>query len=734
MVPRWVGTQHHQGTHCLNLQTAKTLLAAALSKLGSYVASDMTDLDTKTQIGFERPAERLGYMPGIDGLRAVAVTLVLLFHADFPWMQGGFLGVSIFFTLSGFLITAVLLREWWSTSTLDGRGFWTRRLRRLTPAAWAVLAGIVLLGVLRVWDDTQLRDLRTDLPWSIADLLNWHFIRVGNSYGDSFSAPSPVEHFWSLAVETQFYALLLILLAVVLFLGRTTPRRVRLNRLITTLLAATVLSATANLLLARNSLDRAYFGTDTRAAEMLIGALLACFTVRTLQLSTRTARKLLSGAGLLAAATLLLLSFQARLDSTWLYPWGLLLTALCTAAVIGSVMQGDAIARALQVRVLVELGKISYGVYLIHWPIFLWLTPQRTSLGLWPLFALRMAIVIPLAVLLFRFVESPIRTGAGFRRPRAVLAVPLAAALLVIGGFGISKGLGPAPEFLQERAMGEISTASPALKSSGRLAASSPTTLPEVAASVQVQPATQMLAPQPRFPLRVLLVGDSVAASLQDALAQSLTDRGIAFGSVATPGCGVIVGVPGSGVDKPIKLSGNVIVAECENSIPQRQNESIAQFKPDLVISMSVWEGISRTVNGVWYRFGTTESDSMLSQLFAETHDRMTAQGAALAWVLMPDTVAGRNTPPGRPTQQDFSSTSHLRELLNQFSTQQSSTTVIDFASIVCPELPCPKTLAGHRLRPMDGLHFEDPEGASYVAEQLADLISKLDLQQITQG
>ncbi|MEX0768101.1 MAG: SGNH/GDSL hydrolase family protein, partial [Microthrixaceae bacterium] len=172
---------------------------------------------------------------------------------------------------------------------------------------------------------------------------------------------------------------------------------------------------------------------------------------------------------------------------------------------------------------------------------------------------------------------------------------------------------------------------------------------------------------------------------------------------------------------------------ECQNSIPQRQNVSVAQFKPDLVISMSVWEGLDRTVNDVWYQFGTTESDELLTQLFADMHGRLTAQGATLAYVLMPDTVAGRNTPAGSPTLRDLSTTSHMRELLQQFASVQTSTTVVDFASVVCPTLPCPEKFDGRNLRPIDGLHFEGTESTNYVGDRLAELISQLDLQQISQ-
>ena len=660
------------------------------------------------------PAEPLQHVPALDGLRAVAVTLVLLYHADFPWMQGGFLGVSVFFTLSGFLITALLLREWWSTSALSSAHFWSRRLKRLTPAAWATIAGVLVLGALGIWDNSQLRDLRSDVPWSMAELVNWHFISTGNSYGSAFSAPSPLEHFWSLAVETQFYALLIVVVTAVLTLGKQRFRRIRLNRLIVTLVVATALSATANFVLARSSIDRAYFGTDTRAAEMLIGALLACFTLRHLQFLAGIRRTLLGILSLFGAAALVLLSSTARLNSAWLYPWGLLGTACCTALIIASILHGGILRRVLQLRGLVALGKISYGVYLIHWPIFLAVTPQRTGLGLWPLFILRMALVIPLAVLLFHFVEQPIRTRSFLLPSRAGLGVSCAAGLVLVSTVALTANLPPAPAFLQQRTLGSISTSRPSPAASETVV-SPDTTSPDA----------------PRSPLRVLLVGDSVAASLQDALAQSLTARGVTFASVAAPGCGVIVGVPGSSRDSPIKMVGNVMVAECENSIPQRQSQSVAEFNPDLVISLSVWEAIDRTVNGVWYKFGTPESDTMLRQLFADTHTRLTSRGAALAWVLMPDTVVASSTPPGRPSAQDLQATAHLRELLKQYQTEQPATTVLDLASVVCPALPCPTQVDGITLRPTDGLHFEGPGSATYVAEQMAALITQMDLNQI---
>ena len=127
---------------------------------------------------------------------------------------------SVFFTLSGFLITSLLLREWNDRGRIDGRRFWVRRLRRLSPAAWSAIALVIALAALGVWDDGQLRSLRGDVPWSLVDLVNWHFVAGGTTYGAAFGAPSPLEHFWSLSVETQFYAALLLVVVGTLSLRR----------------------------------------------------------------------------------------------------------------------------------------------------------------------------------------------------------------------------------------------------------------------------------------------------------------------------------------------------------------------------------------------------------------------------------------------------------------------------------------------------------------------------------
>lgn len=421
-------------------------------------------------------ASTMGHEPALDGLRAVAVMVVVLFHAKFSWIPGGFLGVSTFFTLSGFLITSLLLREWSRRGGLAMRTFWRRRFRRLLPASWATMGLVVLAGVAGVWTVDQQRSLRGDVPFSLAEVVNWHFIASGRTYGSKFEAPSPLEHFWSLAVEQQFYVVLPLLLLGLLTVAkvRRVASPVRLVAAAMTLLV--VVSAVLNGFFARSSLDRAYFGTDTRAAELAAGALLACACVGGFRLRSVLARRVVGVLGVVGLGVSAVLWATVQVSTRWMYPWGFLLTALSSVALILGALQGGPLGRVLSVRPLVWLGGISYGVYLLHWPVFLWLTPQRTQLGEWPLFGLRMAVTVAAAVVMYRFVEHPVRKGDRLAKGRGPVVALVAAVALLATTFFTTNGLA-APSQLQ-------------------VAAATPTTLP------------------PEAPLRVMAVGDRLAGSL----------------------------------------------------------------------------------------------------------------------------------------------------------------------------------------------------------------------------
>ena len=216
-----------------------------------------------------------GRVPALDGLRGLAVAAVLLFHSQFSWARGGFLGVSAFFTLSGFLITSLLLAQRLGPERGQLRTFWIRRARRLLPAALVTLFGVTVYAATVATTD-QLRVLRGDVFAALGYVANWRFYLSGQSYADLFRAPSPVLHFWSLAIEEQFYVVFPLVVAATLWLTRRRSelrRRQALGALLVVGIGASVLAS--RVLYARDGSTRVYYGTDTRAAELLVGALLA---------------------------------------------------------------------------------------------------------------------------------------------------------------------------------------------------------------------------------------------------------------------------------------------------------------------------------------------------------------------------------------------------------------------------------------------------------------------------
>jgi peptidoglycan/LPS O-acetylase OafA/YrhL len=438
---------------------------------------------------------RLPHHPGLDGLRGLAVAAVLFFHGDFPWAEGGYLGVSTFFTLSGFLITGLLLHEHARDARIDLARFWGRRLRRLYPALLAALLGVALFAALVA--DLDLRSgIRRDALAALASISNWRFIHSGQAYVDLFGSPSPVLHTWSLGIEDQFYfAFPLILVALL----RTGGRRALLGGLT----ALSALSVGASLLLHRDPI-RVYYGTDTRIFEILAGALLAVWAATpNAELAVRR-RPHLTLLGLAAAG--LTLAAWNRVDQTtgWLYLGGFAGYGVLSAVLVAAAVAPGPIRSALSWPLLRGLGLISYGVYLYHWPIHLWLSPARTELGPYGLFALRLAVTLAAAIPSYFLLEQPIRRGALPGRSALRLA-PVSIAVVVVALL--------------------VATVAPG--SLGRLAAEQDRSKPE-----RVEPSAA-----PRFgglvrhatggdPLRIFMVGDSLAWDAEPGVFAALRATG----------------------------------------------------------------------------------------------------------------------------------------------------------------------------------------------------------------
>jgi peptidoglycan/LPS O-acetylase OafA/YrhL/lysophospholipase L1-like esterase len=352
------------------------------------------------------------YLPGLDGLRAIAVGAVVAYHVGLGWAQGGLLGVGVFFTLSGYLITDLLLGQQEITDKLQLTDFWLRRARRLLPALFVMLA--VVTAWVTLLDRSQLPAIRGAVVASAGYVSNWWLIAQHSSYFAQFGPPSPLGHLWSLAVEEQFYLIWPWLLWLGLRLRRKHPGTD--TRLAAATLRLAAASAVTMALLYRPGYDptRVYEGTDTRAFALLIGSALAfVWPSRHLRGEiTEGARWVLDGAGFAGLVVFAVLVWRTSEYSAFLYRGGMVLLALGTALMVASTASpASRFGRILGRQPLRWLGVRSYGIYLWHFPIIVLTTPAdgRDTLARG---ALQVAASIGCAALSWRYLEEPIRHGA----------------------------------------------------------------------------------------------------------------------------------------------------------------------------------------------------------------------------------------------------------------------------------------------------------------------------------
>lgn len=371
------------------------------------------------------PVARLPLLPALDGLRALAVTAVLLYHAEVRAVPGGFLGVESFFVVSGYLITGLLWTEAVSTDRMRLPRFWARRARRLLPAL-GVTVFATTAGVLGFYYAEMAAKARGEIVAAATYVSNWYLVFARRSYFEEAGRPSPFRHLWSLAVEEQFYLLFPLLFGVALFLVGRRARRVAVL-----FGAAAALSTVEMWVLYRPGGDpsRVYYGTDTRAAGLLIGVTLALLWRPWERadgglLSSLAGRPLprawpdaLAAAGLAALAVAAVRFEEHR---AYVYRGGIQLVAVATAAVIvGTTGSAGVLRRILGSAPLTAVGRRSYSLYLWHWPVYV---ATRPGLDVpWtagPTLALRLVVTGALAELSYRFVEQPFRRGALGRAAR----------------------------------------------------------------------------------------------------------------------------------------------------------------------------------------------------------------------------------------------------------------------------------------------------------------------------
>lgn len=389
-------------------------------------------------------------LPGLDGLRGIAVLAVIIYHAEASLLVGGFLGVDVFFVLSGFLITSLLIDELARTNNVDRARFYLRRIRRLMPALFLVLFFSVLVSGLFVLDAAY--HVRRDLPWAITFVLNWSYLFFEQSYFVNISRPPLLQHLWSLSIEEQFYVIWPIMLVGLykVKIGNISPRVKIFVASAALAIASTswmIFLSIANGFPIPNDPSRVYFGTDTHAMGLLVGCATAALW-RSEKLNERVTpdrATVMNALGLFSIAGLAYFFLFVSELNEFLYRGGFLVLSILTATlVILAAHPGLKFGTLLGNPVLKWFGDRSYGIYLWHWPIFVLM---RSGIDIqWPeplAFAVKIAIVLVVASLSYRFVEMPIRNGAigtrlaiwraaGVPRPQVKTLFTSAVAVLVL--------------------------------------------------------------------------------------------------------------------------------------------------------------------------------------------------------------------------------------------------------------------------------------------------------------
>ncbi len=386
-------------------------------------------------------------MPGLDGLRAIAVLGVVAYHLGWDWIPGGLLGVGVFFTLSGYLITDLLLAQV-ERGGIRLKAFWFARARRLLPALLVML--VVVIAWVTVIGPHQPSTFRTSAATAVAYMNNWWLVFHDVSYFTQFATPEPLNHLWSLSVEEQFYLVwpFALMAGLALTGGLRTPAVMR-PRLGAAILVLALASGILMAVLYRPGADpsRVYYGTDTRALELLIGAALATvWPSRALRREISLgARRVIDAGGVLGLAVIALMFWRSTEFSPFLYRGGFLVLSVATALVIAAVAHpASRLGPMLGARPLRWIGVRSYGIYLWHFPVIVLTTPDNAGPSLVRDVA-QVAAVFAIAALSWRYIENPIRHGAlkRLRRPmrlppRGRFALGIGVAVTVVAGAGVA--------------------------------------------------------------------------------------------------------------------------------------------------------------------------------------------------------------------------------------------------------------------------------------------------------
>jgi peptidoglycan/LPS O-acetylase OafA/YrhL len=649
----------------------------------------------------------------------VAIIVIMGYHGGVFLTSGGFYSLDTFFALSGFLITSLLISEWQRATTIRLGRFWARRARRLLPGLLVMLLGVALFAAFVVSAGTY-PTLRGDAFSALFYFANWHFIANGSNYFNQTALTSPLTHTWSLAVEEQFYLVWPLVVLGVFKLWKS-----KWALLVVCVVGALASAVEMGVLYSPGEVNRLYYGTDTRAQSLLVGAALAVGLslwadhrhragavpvvpdwVRRRRggdpawaVQTGRGRAATLAVGLAGVAMSAVLWTLVSSNDAFAYRGGFLLAALATTAVLFSVVcsQRSVLARSLSVAPLRYVGRISYGMYLWHFPLFIYLDHARTGLTGYPLFAVRVAVTLVVATGSFYVIERPIRQGTFLTGWRTWAITPVAV-------------------------LGTVAALVAA------------TTIPAVAEKAPVpSPSASALDTGP--PVRALVVGDSTALTLDIGLNEfARQDYDVEPFNGGILGCGVTDGAEyqEKGVDAPMAV-------QCRGTPARVQWQTlwkadIVRDHPNVVMILAGrWEVSNRTYDGHWTNI---ENPTYAAYVQRELRDAVGVAGSGGASVVLltaPCYDTGEQ-PDGQPWPEDSRARLGVYNgIVRKVAASTPGVTLLNFNAMACPGGQYEETMDGQQVRLADGIHFTFT-GGNVFAPRIWPFIVRLGRQQMARN
>ena len=662
----------------------------------------------------------MGYEPSLDGIRAFSVVAVMLYHANIAWLPGGFLGVEVFFVVSGFLITSLLIEERESTQRIDLKQFWIRRARRLLPALFVMLSATAICVAFYSTDSAP--DFRRDVFPSLGYFSNWwQIFAVDTPYFAASSLPV-LRHLWSLAVEEQWYLMWPLLFA---FVFGAKWMRPKISGVVLVVCSGAVMAATALRFVQDNETrtNFLYLSTLTRSSGLLLGAAVAMLwrPWRKNALSSWWRSSIADALAIASIVVIGVLMATVHVADPFLYQGGLAATTLASAVMVAVVMRpnGLIVKRFFSQNFFVEIGRRSYGLYLWHWPIFVVVHARDSGNR----FAVALAATIIINEFVYQYVEIPTRHGAigDWWRNRPQLSavrrrLPVFITAVIVTSLGIT---GVKVVGIEARDLSiDASSATVIFAVPTTVANTSTTLTPSVVGSPASSTTSTTIAQLPR---KLVIVGDSQAHALAINKPSGI-EKTFAITDGSIDGCGVYdrgVGVGGT--------SGNFRrnFANCVG-FEKSWAKSATKAKADVaLVVIGAWEVLDLKINSFTFAMNTSPADTIFRTQMKRGIDALRATGAtvALLEVACMRPVDSKGGPvPALPQRGDDMRTGHLNDLLREIAAPEDDG--VFFVSGPKEWCSDPKISTSLSYR-WDGVHAYKP-GAKLIFETIANSILQL--------